>query len=317
MNDITIDESLPQINIETATRTYHLPIASSDTLGGIKVGNNLTIEEDGTLNAEATEYTLPAATSSTLGGIKVGDALSINDQILSVDCDTTLSADSTRPVRNSVITSELGTLDSTLTTVSTTVTSLVNNVATLSNTVTGHTSSITALQDTVTALGGTVSANTENIAGNASTIADLTTTVDTISDNLTALSGTVTDQGNALSEVTSDVGMLKEQVHLTITNSYLLPINTWTDGSIQLEKRGKVATLTFNLQCTLTMHTADVQVHTLSTYTPSADTFGVLLTDAGTILCKVDTNGVITLMNPEGDNKTITKVLGQVTLVYQ
>lgn len=31
--------------------SYTLPIASSDTLGGIKVGSNLTIEEDGTLNA--------------------------------------------------------------------------------------------------------------------------------------------------------------------------------------------------------------------------------------------------------------------------
>lgn len=32
---------------------YTLPIASKDTLGGIKVGANLTIEEDGTLNATA------------------------------------------------------------------------------------------------------------------------------------------------------------------------------------------------------------------------------------------------------------------------
>lgn len=30
---------------------YSLPIASSQTLGGIKVGNNLTIDQDGTLNA--------------------------------------------------------------------------------------------------------------------------------------------------------------------------------------------------------------------------------------------------------------------------
>lgn len=32
---------------------YELPIASADTLGGVKVGENLTITEDGTLNAEA------------------------------------------------------------------------------------------------------------------------------------------------------------------------------------------------------------------------------------------------------------------------
>ena len=33
--------------------SYTLPIASAETLGGIKVGENLTITEDGTLNAEA------------------------------------------------------------------------------------------------------------------------------------------------------------------------------------------------------------------------------------------------------------------------
>ncbi len=32
---------------------YELPIASKDVLGGIKVGENLTIDEDGTLNAQA------------------------------------------------------------------------------------------------------------------------------------------------------------------------------------------------------------------------------------------------------------------------
>lgn len=32
---------------------YELPIASEDTLGGIKIGDNLSIDEDGTLNAEA------------------------------------------------------------------------------------------------------------------------------------------------------------------------------------------------------------------------------------------------------------------------
>ena len=35
------------------TSGYELPIASTETLGGIKVGANLTIDEDGTLNATA------------------------------------------------------------------------------------------------------------------------------------------------------------------------------------------------------------------------------------------------------------------------
>ena len=65
---------------------YVLPIAADDTLGGIKVGDNLTIEEDGTLNAPDT-YTLPIASDDTLGGVKVGGGLSIDAEtgVLSAD----------------------------------------------------------------------------------------------------------------------------------------------------------------------------------------------------------------------------------------
>lgn len=48
------ENDIEEINIEEENysgKPYVLPIASADTLGGIKVGNNLTIDEDGTLNA--------------------------------------------------------------------------------------------------------------------------------------------------------------------------------------------------------------------------------------------------------------------------
>lgn len=57
---------------------YQLPIAAADTLGGIKVGDNLTIDSYGVLSATDTIYTLPTADASTLGGIKVGANLSID-----------------------------------------------------------------------------------------------------------------------------------------------------------------------------------------------------------------------------------------------
>lgn len=64
---------------------YELPIASSTTLGGVKVGNGLGITEDGTLSANVQEYELPVASDSTLGGIKVGTNLTIaGDGTLSV-----------------------------------------------------------------------------------------------------------------------------------------------------------------------------------------------------------------------------------------
>ena len=60
--------------IESGANKYTLPIASSTSLGGIKVGTNLSITTDGTLSAKDTVYTLPNATSTVLGGIKLGFA---------------------------------------------------------------------------------------------------------------------------------------------------------------------------------------------------------------------------------------------------
>lgn len=52
--------------------TYTLPPATKESLGGVKVGDNLSISEDGTLSADAQQYSLPAATLDTLGGVKLG-----------------------------------------------------------------------------------------------------------------------------------------------------------------------------------------------------------------------------------------------------
>ena len=60
--------------------SYTLPVASATTLGGIKVGANLTIDSDGTLNASGGDdpYVLPKATTTTLGGMIVGDNLEVD-----------------------------------------------------------------------------------------------------------------------------------------------------------------------------------------------------------------------------------------------
>jgi hypothetical protein len=46
--------------------------ATASTLGGVKQGSNITIASDGTISA-ANNYVLPVATSSTLGGVRVDD----------------------------------------------------------------------------------------------------------------------------------------------------------------------------------------------------------------------------------------------------
>lgn len=58
-----------------------LPIASSSTLGGVKIGSGLTVAEDGTISAAA-QYTLPTASSSVKGGIKVGTGLTMSSETL-------------------------------------------------------------------------------------------------------------------------------------------------------------------------------------------------------------------------------------------
>lgn len=97
--------------------TFSLPTASTNLLGGIKVGSRLSISE-GVLSADvqsdtnftqaektklagiasgANAYVLPAATDSTLGGVKV---------------DKAISTSSTNPVQNKVVTSYINSLSS-------------------------------------------------------------------------------------------------------------------------------------------------------------------------------------------------------------
>ena len=66
-------------------------IATTSQLGVIKVGNNLSINSEGVLSANAGAYTLPTATGSVLGGVKVGSGLSISNGILSADVQNATS----------------------------------------------------------------------------------------------------------------------------------------------------------------------------------------------------------------------------------
>ena len=68
-------------------------IASSTALGAIKIGENLSISEDGTLSANAGEYTLPVATADTLGGVRIGDNITVTDDgTISVDLSAYLKS---------------------------------------------------------------------------------------------------------------------------------------------------------------------------------------------------------------------------------
>ena len=70
-NDYTTPEKNKLAAIEAEANKYVLPAATTTALGGIIVGDRLSIDSTGKLVATYT-YTLPTASSSVLGGVKTG-----------------------------------------------------------------------------------------------------------------------------------------------------------------------------------------------------------------------------------------------------
>lgn len=311
MTDINIHRSTPQIDIDTSTRNYHLPIASATTLGGIKVGNNLTIEDDGTLNAESTEYNLPVASSSTLGGVKIGNGLSIADAVASVNVDSTLDADSSNPLRNSVITSNLNTLTSSVQSAGSAITSLSTTVGTLSGTVSTNTSTITTLSSTVSGHTTAIQSNTDNIASQASSISDITYQVNDLDSRLITAEST-------LSDTVTDVAALKQSSLTPLPYSSLLPATSWTDGNVFVAKRGKVGFVYFELEGSLTIAAGtSVVLYTFVSTVPAVRATATLLSDAGVVLGEVDDYSYeLKISNMSASSMTITKLNGSIPLVF-
>ena len=75
----------------TIPSAYTLPTASSDTLGGIKVGTGLSINTSGVLS-NSYSYTLPNATSSVLGGVKIGSNITVSSGTISLTKSNVTSA---------------------------------------------------------------------------------------------------------------------------------------------------------------------------------------------------------------------------------
>lgn len=311
MQELNIHRFTTQVDIDTEERAYHLPIASDTTLGGIKVGDNLTIEEDGTLNAEATEYQLPTASASTLGGIKVGSNLQINDGILTAKVDTSLSSTSLNPVANSILNTSITNLTSSIQSINNTIGTINNTLSSLSDTVSGCSSTIEEISETVNTHTSEISDNTDNIETNATNISSLTDTVGTLSTRVSTAEGKITTL-----EATSAslIALLDDEQ----TYSYLLPVSTWTGGSITLEKRGKIGTLYIDIEGDLTLASAASSIifsyTDLNLYLPAS---AALVSDDGLVLGKVDdeTNN-FTLENISAHSLHITKVKGSIPLVF-
>lgn len=316
MQEINIQRRSPNINIDTATRNYHLPIASSTTLGGIKVGTNLTIEDDGTLNAESTEYNLPVATSSTLGGIKIGSGLSISDGTASVIVDASLDQDSSNPVRNSIITSNLSTLTSAVQSATSSITAISNNLSTITNSVSTNTSDIAALQTTVNNQTTAIETNTSNISNNTSAISNISGSIHLLDGRLSTVEGDITD---IQSDVT-DLLPLSDSSVTEITYSSLLPATSWTSGNLLIVKRGKVGFIYFDLQGSLTISAStSVVIYNFNDLVPSVKASSALVSDGGVIIGELDDyTHNLSLTNLDSQHSvTITKLKGSIPIVFE
>lgn len=341
MDDINISIDEPNVSISQVSEDieitdqfstdYNLPIASADTLGGvkiganiseqsdgtisvpiasafqagvIKVGQNLTIEEDGTLNGQAggSSYVLPQATAVTLGGVYV---------------DTTMSSSSPNPVQNKVINNQLSGISSSITELSNTQSAQADTISNLSSTVGGYSATITQNTDDITALQTTVGNNTNDISDNAANIITNTNDIDDLQSRMLLAEGNITDITNATSEMAGSIADLSTTIDTTYTYEDI-DDTIWSSGNIRIEGQGRIEFAYINLEGSLTL--ADNTPYTVLTIDESAilpqyESISILNTDAGIVECIIDTSGNIKIINNSGSSITITRIYGCVPMV--
>ena len=82
-NDYTTPEKNKLAAIEAEANKYILPAATTTTLGGVIVGDRLSIDGTGKLVATYT-YTLPTASNTVLGGVKIGSNITNTSGTISI-----------------------------------------------------------------------------------------------------------------------------------------------------------------------------------------------------------------------------------------
>ena len=318
MTEINIQREIPNVNIETAIRNYHLPIASATELGGIKVGDNLTIREDGTLDASEGGYTLPTASANILGGIKVGSKLSISDGVLSVTTDSSLSSSSTNPIQNNTVNAALTSLTSTVQTNTNSIGTLTTNLGTLSNTVGTNTTNISTLTSTVNGHTTAIQANSDAITNLDSTVGGIASDVDDLDSRLDTAEGDIENIEEDITTINGNIDDLSDFNETEVTYSYLLPVSTWTAGKLTYEKRGKMGVIYFDIQGSLQLAGSGTTVlYTFSGIELYTNVSGILLSDDGPVLASIDSStGELSLTNLSNNSITINNLQGSIPLVF-
>lgn len=304
--DVEITLQTEDVSVETPlVADYILPTATQDTLGGVKLGNNVSIDNmghlsvpvasttnlgvvqagtgisidaNGVISSTGEGYTLPEATKNTLGGVYVDDELSTS---------------STHPVQNAVVSLALADATDDISDLSTDVDTLSTGLSNLSTTVGNLSTSVGNLTTALNTLGGQVSTNTSNISALSSRVSDAEGVISTLDGNVTTLL-TETYESHLYSDIDS---------------------NVWTAGLISLVSVGMMGYINIELEGSLTITSGSSEtIYTLPNLLPAYDVCGALVTDAGVIKVKVTTGGVITFTNLSASSITITEVAGSLPI---
>ena len=81
----SVDETLEQMIDEFHAHPYHLPTATKQQLGGVRIGDGWDVYSDGEITPKDSKYVLPKATNETLGGIIAGQNIICEKGKVSLD----------------------------------------------------------------------------------------------------------------------------------------------------------------------------------------------------------------------------------------
>ena len=279
----TVDDLSDDIDALSSTVT-----TMSGTLGLIKIGTGLSIDENGVVTASG-EYDLPQATKTTLGGVYLDDEL---------------DDESVNPVQNATLTTVISGIDSNVSDLTDSVDDLTDTVSDVSTAVTGLTTTVGTLNSTVSGLSTTVSGQTSAIATNTSDIGTINNTLTNHGNDLATLAGQVSDLYQDISETYT-----YEDIDDTI----------WTAGDIEIRGKGFYAVMYIQLEGALSIPTgSSVTLYTLpNDAIPAYDAFGGADIVDGSISIKVDsTNGNINLINNNTTSVNVGKLNASIPIIY-
>lgn len=299
---------------EPLVADYVLPTASSNTLGGVKIGDNISIDGTGHIS-------VPVASESVAGVVKVGDGLSIDalgklstdisdlpqatkNSLGVVYVDDELNTLSQNPVQNAVVSLELAEINGTVSGIATTVSNLGTTVTNLGTSVTNLTTSLGTLSGTVTNQSNSISTIDGNITSIQGDIGDINDDIETLTNGLGNLQGVVDSTTVVFDEVADGTD---------------IDSNTWTLGDVQIRRRGRTGVIYITLEGSLTL--PSLSYTTLYTQSdqdnlPAYTGYGVIYTDVGCVYAEFTTSGELNIYNKSTTSLNIGELKGSIDILY-